>query len=475
MNGCAGTDASKLEALRQNLSRQAPSPTTPDRPHSRLWIAYSGGRDSHALLHAAATLPALRHLALSAVHIDHGLHPHSGDWAEHCRQQCAMLHVPLKVQRVQVAPARGQSLEEAARLARWTLWETLLAPGEQLWLAQHQDDQAETLLLALLRGAGVAGLAAMPRARALGAGQAVRPWLECPGAWIAAYASAQRLSWIEDPSNQDTRFDRNHLRHRILPLLRARWPAASATLARSAAHCAEAQQLLDRASADWLTQARATAAGSLSIQALQSLSPEQQHAVLRHWLAQGGFRMPSQRRLEAICHSLLQARAGAQGLVAWSGCEVRRYRDQLFALPPLPAQPAAGTALRWDLRQPLVLGERLGELSVPASPEISEVLGRLAGRLAVDCAPQLQVRFAVSGLRCRVRPGAPSRTLKALFQQVGVPAWLRPYVPMLFAGEHLLAIAGVALCDARLPVLRWQHALGCEAGLSEFIRYGNTQ
>ncbi|MBK5968053.1 MULTISPECIES: tRNA lysidine(34) synthetase TilS [Thiorhodovibrio] len=439
------------DALRLSLVRQ---------PAAQVWIALSGGRDSSALLHAAVQaiegLATANRPALSAIHIDHGLHADSSAWAAHCRACCAALGVPLQVRLVDAAARPGQSPEEAARAARWSVWEPLLAPGEQLWLAQHQDDQAETLLLALLRGAGVTGLAGIARIRALGAGLAVRPWLDVTGAQIATYARAQRLHWIEDPSNQDSAFDRNYLRHRVLPLLRSRWPAASATMARAADHCAEAEGLIATASAGWLAEVRGQMPDTLSVSALRALPPEQCRAVLRHWLAQHGFRLPSRRRLEQVSRSLLAARADASPLVAWSGCELRRYRDDLFALEPLPLPRV--DALPWDARQPQVLGGRLGELSLPA-------LGAASRREL----GQLDVRFGVTGISCRPRPDGPRRRLKALFQQQGVPAWLRPYVPLIFAGEQLLAVAGVMLCDTRLVGLRWRHALGVNAGLTEIL------
>lgn len=480
MNGCAGSGVSRPdpsdstardaganargvdslpEALRLSLERQ---------PASRVLVALSGGRDSSALVHAAmrmlAALPAAKRPALGAIHIDHGLHPDSRAWAAHCRASCAALSVSLQVVAVDARARPGQSREEAARAARWSAWEPLLAPGEQLWLAQHQDDQAETLLLALLRGAGVKGLAGMPRVRRLGMGLAVRPWLDISGARIAAYADAYGLRWIEDPSNQDTAFDRNYLRQRIVPLLHARWPAASATMARAADHCAEAAALIDTASARWLDDARGERPETLSISALRGLSLPQCHAVLRLWLVRQGFRLPSRRRLEQVGRALLAARADACPLVAWSGCELRRYRDQLFALAPLPPPPVE--TLSWNGCQPLMLGGRLGELSLPAralasARESVQPPERPPDRLS----DQLEVRFGVTGLGCRPRPGGPRRKLKALFQEQGVPAWLRAYVPLVFAGDRLLAVAGVALCDPRLAGLRWRHALGVSAGL----------
>jgi tRNA(Ile)-lysidine synthase len=391
------------------------------------------------------------------MHIDHGLHPDSADWAAHCQHICAALQLPLHIERAQVQGHAGRSLEEAARTARWSLWEQRLAVNEQLWLAHHQDDQAETLLLALLRGSGLDGLAAMPVRRPLGAGEVVRPLLEVSASALADYAAAAALHWVEDPSNTNTAFDRNYLRHQVLPVLRQRWPAASATIARSAAHCAAAIGVLDPIVAGWITEARGQAAGTLSVRALSALEPQPRQAVLRAWLKHAGFRPPGQRRLAQVSHTLLRARADACPQVKWEGCELRRYRDDLFALAPLPPPPTPGIHWQWDGRQPLALGAGLGVLSV------SEPAVRTSW----------QVGFGLSGLRARPRPDGPSRSLKAVFQSQGVPAWMRPYVPLVLLDGQLVAIAGVCLCassGASTPNgLSWQQPFGAKFGLKDTL------
>ena len=213
------------------------------RTASACWVAFSGGVDSHVLLHALA---ARRHelaMPLGAVHVDHGLHGHSPAWAEHCRQVCADLGVEYARLAGDARPAPGESPEAAARALRYGLLADWLPAGALLLSAHHQDDQAETLLLQLLRGAGPKGLSAMPGAAPLGRGTLLRPLLDCGRADLLAYARAQRLDWLEDPSNADTRLDRNFLRQRLLPELKTRWPAAAAVLARSSELCAEAAEL----------------------------------------------------------------------------------------------------------------------------------------------------------------------------------------------------------------------------------------
>ncbi|MFP4246668.1 MAG: tRNA lysidine(34) synthetase TilS [Halochromatium sp.] len=454
-----------------SADRLAPLLTEQPRP-ARLWIAYSGGVDSTVLLHACAQLRDALDLDLSlkAIHIDHGLHPRSADWARHCRRVCDQLGVAYQVRQARIARQPGESLEALARAARQRLFADCLEPGDWLATAQHRDDQAETLLLALLRGSGVHGLAAMPARAALGAGVLVRPLLDVSQADLRAYAEEHRLRWIEDPSNQDLDFDRNLLRHQVMPILRQRWPSAATTIARSAAHCAEAAALIDTLADEQLPTVAGSRPGTLSAARLSTLAPERARAVLRRWLARQGFRATNRRRLETILGEVLCARADAQPLVAWDGCELRRYRDDLFALAPLPPRPE--TALGWDGWQPLQLPMGLGTLSLEAADSARPAAG-LASCQALPHAPSMTVRFGRPRLPCR-QPNRPSRTLKNLFQQSGVPAWLRPYVPLLVDGQgDLLAVAGVTGCGCdrgsrpgqRMLSLRWERHPWTHLGL----------
>ena len=256
-------------------------------PHlgrGRLWIAYSGGLDSSVLLHAASicfgqrtggqavladssTEPSAvdaRHSPeLCAIHVDHGLNPQSAGWAEHCRTQAARIRVPLTERSLWLSRQKGESLEAVARSARYAAFADLLGPGDVLATAQHRDDQAETLLLALLRGSGLQGLAAMPVTAELGAGRLLRPLLGFSRTELLDYAEREGIAWIDDPSNADVGLDRNLLRHHVIPQLRRRWPSLDLTVARSASHCAEAAGLLDEAADEWLAQARRATAQNL--------------------------------------------------------------------------------------------------------------------------------------------------------------------------------------------------------------------
>lgn len=438
-------------------------------PHlgrGRLWIAYSGGLDSSVLLHAASTcfgqrtgeqaalgnssielsaVDARPSPELCAIHVDHGLYPQSACWAEHCRTQAARLRVPLIERSLRLSRQKGESLEAIARAARYAAFADLLAPGDVLATAHHRDDQAETLLLALLRGSGLQGLAAMPAMAELGAGRLLRPLLGFSRGELLAYAEREGIAWIDDPSNADVGLDRNLLRHAVLPQLRRRWPSLDLTMARSASHCAEAVGLLDEAADEWLARLDGQRPNTLSVHGLRALPEARCRLVIRRWLTREGFRPPASAVLNRIMTEALGAGLERAPLVAWPGCEVRRYRGDLYALAPLPAlpDPCSGQAhrstLAWDGRAALSLPQGLGTLELPLGG------AGVAG---------LAVCFGCSGVRCRAGNG-PSRGLKQRYQQAGVPAWLRPYVPLLMREGNLVAIAGVTQCDDRLPALRW--------------------
>jgi tRNA(Ile)-lysidine synthase len=403
----------------------------------RLWIGLSGGLDSSVLLHAAASLRVALDCELRAVHLNHGLHPCARDWSAHCADVCAALDVPLMTRCLALSPRAGESVEAVARNARYRQFSELLRADDLLATAQHRDDQAETLLLALLRGSGLHGLAAMPAIAPLGRGRLVRPLLRFSRGALAEYARREGIVWVEDPSNADVGFDRNRLRHQVLPVLRERWPSLDLTLSRSAAHCADAAGLLDGIADEWIAERTGSRPNTLSIDGLGTLPRPRCRLVLRRWVLREGFCLPPSATLERIIDEVLQAAPDRSPLVAWSGCQVRRYRRDLYALAPLPKPPQQ--VLSWSGREPLRLPNGLGRLELDAA----------AGDPGV-----LSVCFARAGLRCRVA-GRPNRALKKLFQEAGVPDWLRAYVPLILRGDELAAVAGVTHCDARLAGLRW--------------------
>jgi tRNA(Ile)-lysidine synthase len=411
-------------------------------------VAFSGGLDSSVLLHSLAALRAANSgLRIRAVHVDHGLQSEAAAWADACAGFCRSCEVELIVLRLGLEPAAGESVEAEARDARYAAITGILAPAEWLLTAHHRDDQMETVLIQLMRGAGVAGLAAMPARARLGPGWHGRPLLDVDRAELAAYARQAELSWVSDPTNSATRFDRGWLREQVLPQLRTRWPRAAATVSRSARHLAEAARLLaalaESDSKGLLDN------GRLAIDGLRRLPQDRQANLLRWWIREQGLGAPSAARFESILDDLMEARADAAPLVRWESGELRRYRDRLYAMQPLPEPPAG--ALHFDPAQPagMDLGGGLGHLCLAASDQ-----GGLDPRLL----PEVVVRFRMGGESLRPHAARPRKRLKQLCQEAGIVPWMRERLPLFFVGSRLAAVGDLWI-DVELAVAPGKPAL----------------
>lgn len=415
-------------------------PPTPQlRPGARVWLAYSGGGDSSALLHR---LHALGMPGLRAVHVHHGLQASADAWASHCRAFCRQLGTPLKLLRVSVAGDHPAGPEAAAREARYAALRELMRPGDCLVTAHHRDDQAETLLLRLLRGTGVAGAAAMRPVAEFAPGLLWRPLLEIPQERLRAYALAQGMEWVEDPHNSDPRYSRSWLRTELMPGLRQRWPQAGESLARFARHAGEVAGLLE-ALAD-LDLAATQQGVALSVSGLLSLPVARRHNLLRRWLALQAGETPPADWLSRCDRELLGARPDAGPCLPLGAHELRRYRDRLYLMRAL-SSPPGGLELAW---------RRGRVLALPAD----------CGRLVAGRAPAmpLVVRWPRGGERLRAAPGVPSRSLKNLFQELGIPVWVRERTPLVWGEGRLLAVGGYwqEREFARSgPQIRWESAL----------------
>jgi tRNA(Ile)-lysidine synthase len=409
-------------------------------PGAHLKVAYSGGLDSHVLLHTLSVLRADHHFSLSAIHIDHDLQSASAEWGRHCSRICAALDIQYVVKRVRVEGVAEEGLEAAARRARYVALAAALEPGDILLTAHHGDDQAETVLLQLLRGAGVTGLAAMPTQAALGPGQIVRPLLGFSRAALHAYAQEHQLAWIEDPSNQESHLRRSYLRTEILPRLARHWPAHARLLARTARHAAEAMGLLDEVAETDLVACRHAVPHSpqeLSIKALLTLSTARQRNLLRYWLRRQGFLAPATSQLEEVLAQVQTAPRSQQARVCWPGTEVWRYRDLLVAMP---AQHSPDPALDvvWDLRAPLDLP---GIGCLHAVPIRGQGLScaRLNGK-------SLHIRLRSGGEMLMLAGHGHHHVLKKLLQAEGVPPWLRARLPLFYMDHELAAVADRWVC-----------------------------
>ena len=434
-----------LAGIEAGLRGQEPDPI--DVPARRLCVAYSGGLDSTVLLHAAARLCA-GHSGhrLRAVHVDHQLHDDSARWGAHCEALAGRLGVAFQGLTVEVPRQPGQGLEAAARAARYAALGTCLAPGELLLTAHHADDQLETVLLALMRGAGLRGLSAMPPGQRFARGWLVRPLLGFTRAALETWARQERLEWLTDPSNVDTRFDRNYLRHRVLPALQERWPAAARSAVRSAAHLGEAGAVLDALAAR--DCAAAGAGACMDIEILRALDPARRRNLLRYWIRQQGMLAPSTRKLAAIEHDLLQAREDRIPCVAWEGGELRRHAGLIHALHPGVVPAAAFEPLHWPATQPLVLPGGLGRLRLEQRGSRETGMREtgmretgMPGLAVARLAPSLEVRARRGGESLRPAGDTHRRTLKKLLQSRGVLPWWRPHVPLIYSAGRLAAVA----------------------------------
>ena len=418
-----GTDAPGADPLVSNTqtATQTPSPVL---------VAFSGGLDSTTLLHLLAHDPAIRDCGLRAIHVHHGLHARATAWAEHCAERCLAWDIAFDVVKVEVRRDSGLGPEAAARQARRQAFAEVLRSGETLALAQHRDDQAETFLLRALRASGPDGLGSMRPWRRFASGWMWRPLLDTPRDALAVYAAHHGLHWIEDPSNADIALDRNFLRHRVLPLLRERWPHADDAFARAAALAADASGLLTGQDATLLASVRGAGDATLSVPGLLALPAAQRARVLRHWAVTLGWPpLPAEgvARIEAdlLGTRSAGAREGRMPRFAWRSVEIRRWHDALHAIDADRALPPAWSCA-WDGRQPLILPN--GDTwTLAGAGEFSSPLLAHARR---------------GGERILLPARAQHHTLKHVLQEMGIAPWERARMPLLSAADGALLAAG---------------------------------
>jgi tRNA(Ile)-lysidine synthase len=404
--------------------------TTASKPR-RYLVALSGGLDSTVLAHALAKTRGRHGGQLLAIHIDHQLQSGSSRWTEYCRELAGRLGIEFVAERVAVDTSAGSGLEAAAREARYAALARHVGDGDWLLSAHHRNDQAETLLLNLMRGSGPAGLAGIGAATPFAGGWLVRPLIDVSRAELEAYAAACGLEWLDDPSNSDLRFDRNYLRHEVLPALERRWSCAVERIARSADLAGEAATMLEELAGIDL-RALGNRATRIDVEGLVKLPEARQRNLLRHAIRRAGLPLPGAARLATVIDSVLHAKRDAQPLVEWPGGELRRYRGRLYLLPPLGEScwPPQGRALT---ATPVPLGEGMGTLTlVPDAPR---------GLSAATLARGLSVRMRCGGEQIKPAGQAHTKKLKKLLQDEGVVPWMRDRLPLVFAGDELVAVA----------------------------------
>ena len=420
-----------MDTLQSKLKTVLSSITPKPR---RLLVAFSGGIDSMVLLHSLATLdyPGIDNIV--ALHVNHGLQTDSPNWVSHCREQCKELGIDFLSTSVDITQYSGEGLEDKARNARYHWFASVCSDDDVVLTAHHLSDNAETVLYNLVRGAGTRGLSGIQATRAMGEGRLLRPFIDVTKAEILDYAATHSLACVEDPSNQDVRFDRNFLRTDILPRLQSRWPAASRGIVRSAENAYEAQVLADELAEIDLSACLAKITfypvdenAVLRVDRLQRLSRVRIKNLLRFWLWICNAAPLSRARQDYVIRHLLGD--GLHGSFRWANCQMHRYRDHLFL--QIGSIAIENLRLQWNLQHPLPLGETGLVLST----------GQSTGPIEVEVTLGNQARAF------KRSESSNPRSLKKLFQAASVPVFLRPLLPVVSRKDVTLAIPGVFVSE----------------------------
>ena len=461
--------ASSRKSKSDNISRRAQHVLrTQVQTGDHLTVALSGGVDSAVLLHLLVPLASQMQLPLSAVHVNHSISPNADKWGEFCRNLCQSRNIPLEIASVKVTREPGTSLEAAAREERYRIFRNLQT--DYVVLAQHLDDQAETLLLQLLRGAGVKGLSAMPVVRTVRKEmdekastnsvpalerrpKLLRPLLDVSRREIEDYAREHTLQWITDESNDEVSFDRNFLRHALFPLLGKRFPAYRTTFLRASRHMAEASALLDELAE--VDSAQCAVPGKLHVEDLRKLSFPRARNLLRYTLAQHGVILPSTVKLEEILRQLLSSRLDTKLHIVFGNTEIRCFRGRVH-IRKVEAIPEVRWHLVWRGEECLPIPGLAGTLRFARCIGAGVSLQKINGQ-------PITIRLRQGGERLRPDCNRPRRSLKNLLREASLPPWQRQRLPLIFSGEQLVCVPGIGVdCDFQATddeqglVVEWQ-------------------
>lgn len=398
-------------------------------PLQRIYIAYSGGVDSHVLLHLTAT-PDQLHKKVTAVYVHHGLLPEAESWSRHCKKTAEDLGVDYILLRVNAHPGRGESPEEAARNARYSALKELVGVNDVLLVAQHLEDQLETVMLQLLRGSGLRGLSGMPESAVFGRGVMLRPLLNTAKQAISDYAENYRLNWVEDPSNRVNDFDRNFLRNQVTPLLKQRWPSCPVTVARTARHCADAEIIISELADEIFKQIHSSADNTISISRLRSFNNAKQRLAIRHWFLKNNLKMPTQVFVTSLLNQVADAGENSQPVLPGQGCRIRRYRDKLYLLKQV--EPETKKDIIWPLGQTT--------LKIGADSKLSWMLSSTGIPLEQWLNSKIVIKSRCGGEKIKLPGRIGHHSLKNLFQEAGIPPWERENIPLIYLNDKLAAI-----------------------------------
>lgn len=398
-------------------------------------VGFSGGADSTALLHALGKIRGQLHAPVSAVHVNHGIHPDADLWQRQCEQFCRRLGIELTCLKIELENNSGKGMEAEARHLRYEAITSLLRPSDCLLTAHHADDQAETLLLNLMRGSGVEGLTAMPENRPLGNGFLQRPLLQFKNSALKHYLSENNIEWIEDPSNQYLNHDRNFVRHGLIPLMQTRWPDVSQRLMLTQEAMTDARHLLEKIADEYL------APNLLHPHVLQ-ITPECGaeaalfRLVIRRWLRQTGAPVVPAYKLGSFCEQVKSVESDHKVSVSWDGWLLRFYKNCLWLQTDLQILPCP--TLDWpDWQIKLALGEHVGDVSLKAQEAAPGQPRRENGVF-----PEGKLRIANRGnmKEAVINHGGHHKRLKKLFQAGDIPPWLRDSIPLCALDGEIVAI-----------------------------------
>ena len=416
---------------------------------NHLYVGYSGGLDSHVLLHVIIELIGKKRI--TAVHVNHQLSSNSDIWQKHCEDRCLEIGVDIICKTVSIKN-KGTSIEDAARNARYSVFEKLLKKNDLLILAHHADDQIETMLFRLFRGSGIKGMSGMPISRLLGNGELFRPLLPFFRRDLESYASANQINWIEDDSNLDIAFDRNFIRHKLIPTINERWPNSSFKLNRSANIFAESDFLINiLAQKDFkiVKEVSERVGWSISIDKLNGFEIIRQKNILRYWFNLHNLTLPSYAVLDNALNQMIGSKIDAEPFVSWGDLQLRRFNKKLYLLPLNFEDPNYSVkkkkgrelleknSIKWDGSSHLIL---------PDSSSLCVKL-KIKGGLRIDVKKNLEIRFRSGGERCKPQGRSGSNTLKKLFQEYSLEPWLRNNIPLIYIDNRLAAVGDLWVCD----------------------------
>jgi len=402
----------------------------------KIWVGYSGGVDSHVLLHLISNIKKDLSVSISAIHINHRLSKQSDLWETHCQKICQELELEFNKISLNAAAPKGESQEAWSRKLRYQAISDLMGEDDILLTAHHKDDMAETLLLQLFRGAGPPGLASMPLTSRLGKGFHCRPLLRYSRTNLLVWANHHELSWIEDDSNADHKFDRNYLRHNVLPVIKNRWPGITQTLTRSAKIQADTSILSSELAKIDIDNCLNKEYGTLSVSALAQLSKIRGANVFRHWIKLQEYPTPTAAQLTRVLEDVIYSDSKDEPCVSWNGVQVRRYRDIIFVTDKLPEQEFLQAEINWQLDKECKLS--MGSLNA--------LRCQGNGIKANKCLDnQVMIKFSCGSEV--IKKNGHHHKLKKLYQEYGIPSCYRDYIPLIYINNKLIAIIGLHIDD----------------------------